>query len=342
MRSSVKSGVFFAARRLGINGLLRRASRRRLLVLCYHGVISEDHPEDPLRTRNVLSRRTFVEQLSVLCRLFKPVSAEDVLRFVEGKSSLPDYPLLITFDDGFRNNLTCAAPELRRLGVPALVLITTGHVGQDRLLWTQELDERILGWREKTIPLPDGRGEIDMPPVDLGRAELADRIRGLCKRLPDTARESYLDKLRNEPLPRGEDWHREIYQFLSWDEVRSLCDQGFAIGSHTVGHRILTRLKPDQLNGELSDSKTSIERELGRECPWISYPNGGPEDYSPAVMAAAREVGYRVGFTLTGRRNFSDPPALAIERMCVPDQPANNAFHARVSGLLAIRSMFGG
>ena len=164
VRSVAKSAFFAGARRLGVNALLRRVSRGKLLAVCYHGVISEDHPEDPMRTRNCVSLREFRMQLSALRRLFNPVSAADVVESVERRTPLPDNAMLVTFDDGFRNNLSCAAPELERQGVPALINIVTGFIGGDRLLWTQELDERILCWEAGTIPMPDGRPDIDTPP----------------------------------------------------------------------------------------------------------------------------------------------------------------------------------
>ena len=336
-RNAVLAGV----RWLGINALLRRAFKGRLLVLGYHGVVSEDHPEDPARARYAVSLREFRRQLAVVGRFFTPISAGDLLHFVEGSASLPADPVLITFDDGFRNNLTCAAPELERQGFPALFHVTTGMIGRDRLLWTQELTERILNWRPRTIPMPEARPDVETPAEPSARIKLVDRIRKICKRVSDSERESYLDRLREEPLPRGEAWHRELYDFLSWDEVRSLSRKGFAIGSHTVGHRILSRLTPDQLEHELCESKAAIERELDQECPWIAYPNGGPRDFSREVLSAVEEAGYRIGFTLMNGWNSRCLRPLEVERVDITSQRPENEFHARISGLVGLRRCFG-
>ena len=342
IRSIAKSVLFTGARRLGMNALLRRASKGRPLVLAYHGVVSDDHPDDLLRTREAVSLREFRQQLADIRRLFTPISATDLLDFIEGKASLPTYPVLITFDDGFRNNLTCAAPELQRQGVPALIHITTGMIGRDRLLWTQELNERILGWPRKTLPLPESRPDVETPPEGAARIGIADHVRVLCKRIPDRVREAYLDRLREEPLPRGEAWHRELYDFLSWDDVRSLSRKGFAIGSHTVGHRILTRIGPERLEHELCASKAMIERQLGQECPWIAYPNGRAGDFSPEVLRATHKAGYKIGFTLTGRLGSRRPDPLQVARTCISGQLPEDEFHARISGILGVKRMLGG
>jgi len=343
IKSITKSTVYTGARHLGLNAILRRDVKRRLLVLCYHGVITEDHvdrPENVLRTRNTVSLHAFREQLSTLRRFFTPVSAADLLGFIAGDTQLPDYPALVTFDDGFRNNLTCAAPELERQGVPAIIHVSTGLIGQNRLLWTQELDERILGWQLQTVPMPDSKHNAKMPSEINARIEVARGIATTCKKIQDSAREKYLNLLRNEPFPRGEDWHRELYDFLSWDEVRLLHKKGFTIGSHTVAHPILTRLTEEQLDIELCESKSAIERELGQECPWIAYPNGGSDDFSSNVLSAVQRAGYRIGFTVMGGRNPRCPQALTIDRKYVEGQFSTNAFHALISGLAPLGKFF--
>ena len=338
IRSSAKSVVFAGARRVGINFLLRKAWQGRLLVLCYHGVIPEDHPEDLVRTLNAVSLREFREQLRIVCRLFNPVSAEDVLYWLERKATLPSRPVLITLDDGYRNNLTCAAPELERQSVPALIFVTTGYIGQNRLLWPQELVERILGWQGKTLPMPENQASIPMPTDLRSRVAVTVRVRSLCKQIADSSRTAYLDRLRSEPLRCGEDWHRELHGFLSWDDVRALGSRGFAIGSHCVEHSILTRLCPKMLDQELRQSKATIERELGEECPWIAYPNGGRNDFSPEVTRLATEAGYKVGFTLMAGLNSRSPTPLEIDRVCILGQRSQNEFHARISGLVSLRT----
>jgi peptidoglycan/xylan/chitin deacetylase (PgdA/CDA1 family) len=268
------------------------------------------------------------------------VSATDVAEAVAGQRSLPDRAVLVTFDDGFRNNLTWAAPELERLGIPALIHVATGYIGQDRLLWTQELDERILSWRYGTLPMPHRPHDAPLPARFAERITLAEHVRSICKRLPNETRICYLDRLRDEPLPLGKSWHRELYAFLSWDEVRSLRQRGFSIGSHTVSHPILTRLTHHNLTAELCDSKATIEREVGGSCPWLAYPNGGPTDVSSEVVSAAEQAGYKVGFTLMEKPNSRFCAPLRMDRVNIAGGLSPAAFEARISGLLSVRTLF--
>ena len=275
-------------------------------------------------------------QLETLSRLFTLVSATDVLDHVENGAALLAYSVLVTFDDGFRNNLTYAAPVLERLGIPALIHVTSGHIGQSGLLWTQELDERIISWRHATLPMPDGKADVALSGETGERWQVADRVRNICKRLASEDRLEYLDRLRQEPLATSEPWQQELYSFLSWDEVRDLHGRGLSIGSHSANHPILTTLSPSALVSELGESKSRIETELGSPCPWLAYPNGGPGDFSPEVIAAADQAGYKVAFTLMDRINSRSPDPLAIDRICIPGELSENGFHARLNGFLSL------
>ncbi len=330
-RSLAVSAFFAGTRCLGVNSLLRKLQAHKLVVVCYHGVVPDDLPEDPFRCRIAVTVSEFRAQLQSLLKTFNPVSPSDVLQWMDGGLALPPSPCLVTFDDGFRNTLTCAAPELLELGIPALVGVTTGYVGKDRVLWTQECDELILQWDAASLPMPQGMPGLPVPEDLDARAELATYVRAVCKSIPDGDRRAYLELLRSASLPYDADAFQELYEFLTWDEVRSLHDSGFAIGSHTVEHPILTRLTPDELDDELRQSKATIEREVGVECPWITYPNGGPADSSPEVIAAAAKAGYKVGFTLTGHTNLKTGDPLMLDRVCVSAGLSLNAFYARLS-----------
>jgi peptidoglycan/xylan/chitin deacetylase (PgdA/CDA1 family) len=332
LKRDLKQALLRGARLCGVNALSRCLARRWLTVLCYHSVVGDSVPYHPTRTRVAVTVRQFREQLQVARRCFQPVSAEHVLRYVDGVDPLPPRPLLVTFDDGFRNNLTYAVPELERQGIPALFLVTTGYIGTNRLLWPYEVEERVLQWTQPRLPMPGDRPSIPLPTAPVSRAAVAERIEQFCKMLQDDACQTYLDVLRaGGECQLNENLH-ELHDFLTWDEVRDLDRRGFAIGSHTDEHPILTRLPRERLQQELRDSKATIERQLGRACHSIAYPNGGSDDVSAEVFGAAAEAGFRFGFTLARGRNPAFVEPLAIDRICIVREMAIDAFHACLSG----------
>jgi peptidoglycan/xylan/chitin deacetylase (PgdA/CDA1 family) len=91
----------------------------RLRVLMYHKV--NDLPGNPLTVPVSL----FDEQLAQLRELgYNVVALDDVLAFYRNGDLLPPRPVLITFDDGYRDNLEHAAPILARYGYPAVLFVS--------------------------------------------------------------------------------------------------------------------------------------------------------------------------------------------------------------------------
>jgi peptidoglycan/xylan/chitin deacetylase (PgdA/CDA1 family) len=181
--------------------------------------------------------------------------------------------------------------------------------------------------------MPKGQAEAELSGGTRERWQMADRVRHACKRLPHQERIAYLNRLRQEALPVGEPWQRELYSFLSWEEVRELDRRGFSIGSHTATHPILTTLLPSDLVVELRESKSSIEYELKKPCSWLAYPNGQQTDFSPEVMAAAQQAGYKMAFSLSGRTNPEKLSPFAIDRVNVSGKLSADGFHAHLNGL---------
>ena len=68
------------------------------------------------------------------------VSLGDAVEMLAGRKPLVPYSLVLTFDDGYRNNITHALPLLRRNQVPATIYLATGHVEERRPFSFDRLD----------------------------------------------------------------------------------------------------------------------------------------------------------------------------------------------------------
>jgi peptidoglycan/xylan/chitin deacetylase (PgdA/CDA1 family) len=313
---------------LGVNWLARKLARRKVLVLCYHGVVAAPQ-KDRFRYATTVGAAEFEEHMDALRQFFHPISLSDLLHWYEGSQALPDNPVLVTFDDGYRNNLSLAASVLRRRQIPCVFHVTAAYIGTRRVLWPDEVITRVMDWPHATIPTPDDAA-APLPLDKTARRGLAQRWKEQCKHIRWEKLEAYLERLRQVPADLEED--EERYGFLGWDEVRDLQRQGFEIGSHTMEHPILTQTSPDRLAWELKESKRRIEAETGAPCLAIAYPNGGAEDFSEAVVAAAQKAGYRLGFTIVEEFNRAPVNALAVNRLCVMGHLPASEFHLRVSG----------
>ncbi len=333
MTQRVKQGILQAAEFFGVNKFFRDRTRSRLLGLCYHSVIGDDAPMDDPRTRIAVTQSQFDAQLAELRNHWTPISLAELDRCFRNDVPIPERSVFVTFDDGFLNNLTVAAPILKKYEIPATIFLTTGLIETGDTLWPLELVERIISWYGNTLPLPNNGGLFKLPTDPAERIDAAIDVMNRCKSLPDAERLRYVEFIRSKTVFQpSEYWQYELYRFMTWQDVRQLRDMGFELGAHTVSHGNLAKLPIVEAIDEMRESKKKIETELGIDCFSLAYPFGGREAFSDAVVAAARELGFRVGVTLRMHRNPERPDPLKLDRICVTGDTTLASFRSLIAG----------
>lgn len=127
--------------------------RRRVTILCYHGVTKRsDGWADNTKGLHVNHLR-FASHLDFLQRHHNIISLGEYLLARSQGRPLRDYSVVLTFDDGFRNFLTVAAPMLAQRRIPATVFLITDKAreetpGERSSTWTPDDDRLYLSWTE--------------------------------------------------------------------------------------------------------------------------------------------------------------------------------------------------
>jgi peptidoglycan/xylan/chitin deacetylase (PgdA/CDA1 family) len=116
---------------------------------------------------------------------------------------------------------------------------------------------------------------------------------------------------------------------VTWDLVEEMAEGGFEVGAHTLTHPHLPTLDGERLRAELSDSRARVKERLGR-CDTIAYPFG---ECSPAVVAAARDCGYRYAFTLPTHAGQRGASPMTIPRLNVDYRDSGRRFALKLSTL---------
>jgi peptidoglycan/xylan/chitin deacetylase (PgdA/CDA1 family) len=316
---------------IGANEWVIRGKKSELLVLCYHGVLAERRA-DRWSYENWVDAASFRDQLRWLKQVLEVTDLAGLRRWHEGKWRGSKNPALITFDDGYRNNLTQAAPILLEESVPAIFFLASGYVGTSRVLWLDEIRVQVLNWPERSLRLPSG--ETRQVPSDIaGRRRLASEIVEAVKQLAEEPCRNYCHYLRSktERVPVMDD--SEARSFMSWDDARKLKEMGFEIGAHTVSHPILSKIAPERVSSELRESKATIDRELNFSSKALAYPNGSARDVSQQVFAEARNTGFEWAFTTAAHWQKPDVNPYQIGRICVVGHTDLATFKFYASGL---------
>jgi len=222
MPELLRDSIFILLRYSGIPFLLRELmQRRKITILVYHAP-----PE--VRVRN---------HFQALQARYHVIALADYLRAREEDEMwrLPSKSLIITFDDGHRNNFELRQ-LLEELRVPITIFLCSGIVGTHHHYWwfhTRNASES-----------------------------------GACKNMPDAERLMFLSS-------RGYQAEKDYpdRQALSRSEIDAL-RPWVDFQAHTVTHPILPACSDEKAEREIRDCKGELERQYGFNIQAFAFPNG--------------------------------------------------------------------
>jgi peptidoglycan/xylan/chitin deacetylase (PgdA/CDA1 family) len=288
------------------------AGTRSLHILAYHRVLDDDRATFPFDEAVIsATTATFRQQMDFVRRNFNVISFEQLAEYERENRQWPERALIITFDDGYRDNYTNAFPILHEMGFSATIFLAVSHISQAKLFWWDFIAYCFKQTRVPFVTLP----AFDSEPLSLANArerrQTIDRVLDWIKEVPEEVKSKFVETLAdalelNVPENLAEGMH------LTWDEVREMMAGGIEFGSHTMTHPILSNVSAAQLAREVSESKKMLEEELESESIAFSYPVGGRTSFNEAVKEAVKQCGFRfaVSYREGVARKTSDPYAL--------------------------------
>jgi peptidoglycan/xylan/chitin deacetylase (PgdA/CDA1 family) len=285
---------------LGVLDLL--PTKPQLLVLNYHRI---GNPEETLYDSQVFSAtaESLEEQVRFLKLHLEIVGLEEAIDIAEKRTPLRHTRVLLTFDDGYRDNYDLAFPILRSHGVQGVFFLPTAFIGTESIPWWDEIANLIQRATTGTIRLP-GLPERTFDLLDSNRQPAIDAALALYKSLPASSGERFLDDLAEQC--RMDRCSGKERLFATWEEIGEMVRGGMAIGSHTHNHKILSRTSEQDQTHELSLSKQILEERLGVSITALAYPVGLQDSFSLITREIARQSQYRIAFSFHGGFNRGD------------------------------------
>ncbi|MDP3085858.1 MAG: polysaccharide deacetylase family protein [Rubrivivax sp.] len=254
----------------------------RLSTFIFHRVLPE--PDDLLPWEPDAAR--FERIMAFIARNFHVLPLADAAAKLTA-GQLPPAAACITFDDGYRDNYTVAAPILRRHGLTATFFIATGFIDGGRM-WNDTVIEAVR------CAAP---GELDWRELGLGLCSIDDagsRVRAYGDALTRLKHLDPSDRAeRTAEIARRAGLENRSDLMMSREQVVDLREQGMTIGGHTVTHPILRCLSPEQARAEIEGGRDELAAWLGEAPTVFAYPNGRPgHDYSDRDVALVRQAGF--------------------------------------------------
>lgn len=317
------------ARRLGLFALARLCTSRAIMIVGWHGISLENEHER--FTTLFISEDEFRRRLRFLTRHWTVISLDEAVRQMQS-GRLGRRQVVLTFDDGYYNFLTKAAPILREFKATGTVYLVT-----EPMVSQQPKHNLVL----RDIALSTSRSEVDGLPGLTGprplrsvkdREKLAADLNAEMERTTPEgdARTAFCRSIAErlgvaiEARLAGRMWH-----CLTPAEARQLAEEGFSMQLHTHTHQNVVRFH-DAIREEVGVCRRIVEDATGREARDFCYPSGLWDKRAWPPLAAC---GVRSAVTTRYGPNFGRTPLLALRRYLTGQENTQLEFEFEVSGL---------
>lgn len=265
------------------------------VIMSYHSVPGADEAAwiDP---SNAIAPEVFRKQMRFLAAHRNVIAMSRLAEMLRNGESPRRGTVVLTFDDGYLDNLRVAAPILTSLRLPATFYLATGYVERTESQW---VDRLYAAFRTRTREALALEHRVVTGGWALDR-QSAEAYRILCQgliRASWSERHTVLadveQQLRSSTTP--------MRLTLSWDDVRALLAQSpmVEIGGHTADHIDLTAHDDKRCADEVLRCANDIERETGHRPEHFSFPYSR---LSPQHRRMVEQAGFRsaIGGPATG------------------------------------------
>jgi peptidoglycan/xylan/chitin deacetylase (PgdA/CDA1 family) len=271
-------------------------------ILMFHEV--QENPDDELRTG---CSPAFLDRLirGLLARGWQIVSLDEALRRI--RNGTERRFVVLTFDDGYRDTLDCARVILERYSAPFTVYVPTGAVTRELNGWWLGLREIFRGRDvvridalQRTFSCPDLPSKVEA--LRQTSAWIASDF-SVLPTLCDTFRKYHI--CIEELVDR---------YFLDGDSLKCLARNPLVtIGGHSSSHRALSTLSEREMDQELADNRTFLERLLDVEIGHLAYPYGTAQACGEREFAASSKLGFISA--VTAEKHHLDQRRVRLHRL---------------------------
>lgn len=325
----IKFAALRVAKGLGLFALARLLTSRAIMIVGWHGISIVD--EHKRFTTLFISEDEFRRRLRFLTRHWTVISLDEAVRQMQS-GRLGTRQVVLTFDDGYYNFLTKAAPILREFKATGTVYLVT-----DPLVSQQPKHNLVLRDIALSTPLTevDGLPGIDGPRrlrSTKDRERLATAINDEMERTIDDG-DARTDFCRRIAAQLGVEIESRLasrmWHCLTPAEAKQLADEGFSMQLHTHTHQNVVRFH-DAIVEEVATCRRIVEESTGHDARDFCYPSGL---WEKRAWPPLESCGVRSAVTTRYGPNFARTPLLALRRYLTGQENTQLEFEFELSGL---------
>lgn len=331
MKQLLKNGLFYGIGGVGLFPVFRRIFAGRAAIVMFHEIQRDCRSELMTGT----SVELFEYSLGWLQREgWAIVSLEQCLAQLARNDRSRRYAVL-TFDDGYRDNVSVALPVLERNNAPFMVYVPTAALTRTLNSWWLGLRELIRSRDDINIDAMGLRFHCpDLRSKRLALRKVDQWVHGDFKRVAALAPTFNKAGISMPALNN--------HYFLDECALQELARHPLAsIGGHTTSHAALATIDATSARAELADNRNYLENLLQLPVRHLAYPYGS---CGVREEHLAKETGYLSAVTTRhGQLSEHQLNQFALPRIGVSSSfDLEISFAARMSGVQSAMHRLGG
>tara|TARA_Y100000816_G_scaffold292520_1_gene288304 strand:+ start:16282 stop:17199 length:918 start_codon:yes stop_codon:yes gene_type:complete len=259
-------------------------------ILLYHGVTDQKSKGIENFSGKHLNYRDFSTQMKWLQKNANVISMEEVSHLIKNKIKFTKKTVAVTFDDGFKNNATVAAPILDKFNIPATFYISAGQIGKNNPFWVDIIENCINKTSLQEISLNlNVQKKFNIRSYH-EKINAVSKIKKYCKKISNDERKKVILNLEKVTSVKTSSKTCKNYNIMSWKDIKNLsAKSNFIIGGHSMNHEILSSLSIKEMKINIAQSIRLIENKIGSPVRHYSYPEGQRNHYNLNVINALKK-----------------------------------------------------
>lgn len=253
----------------------------------------------------------FLDEVAARFELISYSAYERLLRAGQGR----DDAVALSFDDGFWGVIAHAKPILDARGLDAIAFINPPYLGNPpgEIFHFLELEIAFRLTEAPALSLSFVPEVIDLEPLS-ARVKTLKTAKKLLKTRPEPERVAgHREVLAALQVPHeailGYAQAHEKFRIMTADELRELRAGGWAIGAHTMSHRTLSMLPPEEQSDEIVGGMRYFSSHFGWQMTVLAYPYGDVVHVGDEVPKVSARAGFEMAYTtVPGPSDFAQAP----------------------------------
>ncbi len=286
-----------------------------MIFLCYHGVTSLKSKNVENYSKKHIDKKKFIKQMKFLKKNYNMISIDDIYHHIKNRIPFSKKDVAISFDDGFKNNFTIAAPILNKLKIPAIFYICPKSISKKKMFWVDQIETCIDKCKKSKIKI----NSLSSKNIYLNnikkKISLIKKIKKICKNLNIKKKDDMIKILKKVTSVEPDIKSSKNYELADWKIIKRISKNNlFTLGGHSLEHDILTKMNMKELDNNITKTIAIIKNKTGVNIEHFSYPEG---KFNNNVIKYLKKNNIKSAPIATGLKNTHNTDLYKIKRVMV-------------------------